>query len=45
MRPQTSGKPGQRGFHGIGSRKPQARANAEPDDLDDILDGIAGGGG
>ena len=44
MRPMTSGKPGQRGFHGIGSRKP-APANAiakrdDADDLDDVLDGM-----
>ena len=44
MRPQTSGKPGQRGFHGIGGRKPQpAAATGNADDLDDMLDGFSGG--
>ena len=41
MRPQTSGKPGQRGFHGIG-KKPQQNSllQQDPDDLDDVLDGM-----
>lgn len=41
MRPMTSGKPGQRGFHGIG-RKPQGGggARADADELDDMLDGM-----
>ena len=44
MRPQTSGKPGQRGFHGIGSRKPNNMAvTGHNDDLDDMLDGFGGG--
>ena len=46
MRPQTSGKPGQRGFHGIGSRKPNMAATgagADADDLDDMIDAFGGG--
>lgn len=43
MRPQTSGKPGQRGFHGIGKQPNMAATGAEVDDLDDMLDGFGGG--
>ena len=41
-RPQTSGKPGMRGFHGIG-KKPQMAATGADNDLDDMLDGFSGG--
>ena len=45
MRPQTSGKPGMRGFHGIGAvRKQNFGATGQEDDLDDMLDGIGSGG-
>ena len=44
MRPQTSGKPGMRGFHGIG-KNPKMVATGADDDLDDMLDGFGGGGG
>ena len=43
MRPQTSGKPGQRGYHGIGSYKPTMGASASnADDLDEMLDAVGG---
>jgi len=41
----TSGKPGQRGNHGIGGRggpKPTMAATNNCDDLDDMLDGFGG---
>lgn len=42
IRPQTSGKPGMRGFHGIG-KNPKMAATGADDDLDDMLDGFGGG--
>lgn len=42
-RPMTSGKPGQRGFHGIGKYKPMDdQHNLGDDDFADMLD-MAGG--
>ena len=38
MRPQTSGKPGQRGFHGIGKPLIQESGKTQIDELDDMLD-------
>jgi len=40
----TSGKPGQRGYHGIGNNKPNYGASnaIDDDDLDDMLDAVGG---
>lgn len=44
QRPMTSGKPGMRGFHGIGAYKPAGGAPvSNPDELDDF-DNVYGAG-